>query len=140
VKTSVNPDVWGTDILWAALKHTVSPTGQWVVGGDLNSSETFDAVWQHRNKKRFGFRSSGNAEMIARMGQLGFIECLRKSNKGNIIPTFRHSTGSINHQIDHLYVSSDLCSRLDKCRVGDQAIIFGKSLSDHLPIIADFKI
>jgi hypothetical protein len=43
-------------------------------------------------------------------------------------------------RIDHLYVSNDLYSRLDKCRVGDQAIIFGKSLSDHLPIIADFKI
>jgi exonuclease III len=140
VKTSLNPDVWGTDILWAALKNTVSHNGLWVVGGDLNSSETFDADWQGRNNKVFRIRSSGNAEMIARMRQLGFTECLRKSNNDNIVPTFRHSTGSINHQIDHLYVSSDLYSRLDKCRVGDQAIIFGKSLSDHLPIIADFKI
>jgi exonuclease III len=140
VKTSLNPDVWGTDILWAALKNTVSHNGLWVVGGDLNSSETYDADWQDRNNKAFSIRSSGNAEMIARMRQLGFIECLRKSNNDNIVPTFRHSTGSIKHQIDHLYVSSDLYSMLGKIRVGDQAIIFGKSLSDHLPIIADFKI
>jgi hypothetical protein len=37
-------------------------------------------------------------------------------------------------------VANDLYARLDKCRVGDQAIIFGKSFSDRLPIIADFKI
>lgn len=139
IKTKTNPNVWATDILWAALKNTVSKDEIWVVGGDYNSSETFDANWQDRNNKRFGSRSSGNAETLERMYGLGLTECLRKFNNENIIPTFRHSKGPVQHQIDHLFVSNGLYSRLEKCSVGDQAAIFGKSLSDHLPIIADFR-
>jgi len=139
VKTKVNPDVWVTDILWAALQNTISGNDTWVVGGDCNSCETFDRDWQKRNKRRFSIRSSGNAEMLERMSRLGFAECLRKANDDSIIPTFRHSTGSVDHQLDHLFVSNGLFSKLEKCSVGDQAIIFGKSLSDHLPIIADFR-
>jgi exonuclease III len=138
VKTKVNPDVWVTDILWAALQNTISGNDTWVVGGDCNSCETFDRDWQNRNKRRFSIRSSGNAEMLERMSRLGFTECLRKANDDSIIPTFRHSTGSVDHQLDHLFVSNGLFSKLEKCSVGDQAIIFGKGLSDHLPIIADF--
>jgi len=37
-----------------------------------------------------------------------------------------------------LFVSNGFYSQLEKCSVGDQSIVFGKSLSDHLPIIADF--
>ena len=64
VKTKVNPDVWVTDILWAALQNTISGNDTWVVGGDCNSCETFDADWQDRNKRLFSIRSSGNAEML----------------------------------------------------------------------------
>jgi len=39
-----------------------------------------------------------------------------------------------------LFVSSALCSRLDRCIVGDQAVIDGESLSDHLPSVADFRV
>jgi len=139
VKTKVNPDVWVTDILWAALQNTISDNETWVVGGDCNSCETFDSDWQDRNKKVFSIRSSGNAEMLERMSRLGFTECLRKANDNCIVPTFRHAKGMIEHQLDHLFVSNGLFSTLEKCHVGDQAIIFGKSLSDHLPIIADFR-
>jgi exonuclease III len=138
VKNKVNPDVWVTDVLWAALQNAISGNDTWVVGGDCNSSETFDADWQDRNKKRFGIRSSGNAEFLERMSRLGLTECLRKANNDSITPTFRHSTGSFDHQLDHLFVSNGLVSKLTKCTVGDQAMIFGKGVSDHLPIIADF--
>lgn len=136
---STNPDVWGTDILWDALRNTAGNDAEWVVGGDFNSSETFDCDWQDRNDRRFGIRSSGNAATLERMRQLGFTECLRRTKEAPIIPTFRHSKGGIDHQIDHLFVSSGLSHRLDKCAVGGQSVIFGKSLSDHLPIIADFR-
>jgi exonuclease III len=139
VKTQTNPDVWGTDILWAALQNTVSENDTWIVGGDYNSSETFDVDWQDRNNKVYGIRSCGNAQTLERMYRLGFTECLRKSNNDNIIPTFRHSTGGVEHQIDHLFVSNGLYSKLEKCSLGSQATIFGKSLSDHLPIIAEFR-
>jgi hypothetical protein len=68
VKTKVNPDVWVTDILWAALQNTVSGNNTWVVGGDCNSWETFDIDWHKRNKRMFSIRSSGNAESLR--GQL----------------------------------------------------------------------
>jgi hypothetical protein len=138
--SSTNPDVYGTDILWDTLTNAVGTDDRWIVGGDFNSSETFDREWQRRNKRRFGFQSSGNAEMLERMNHLGFTECLRKSKDDPIVPTFRHSRGSIHHQIDHLFVSNGLFSRLDKCTVAEQAVVFGGGLSDHLPIIADFSI
>jgi hypothetical protein len=70
VNNKVNPDVWVTDVLWAALQNAISGNDTWVVGGDCNSSETFDVDWQDRNKKRFGIRSSGNAEFLERMFSL----------------------------------------------------------------------
>ena len=87
----------------------------------------------------YGLQSSGNKEILDRMENLGFTECLRKSNNDNIIPTFKHSSGEIVHQIDHLFVNEGLIYRLINCVVGDQTVVFDK-LSDHLPIIADFKV
>jgi exonuclease III len=139
VKLKLNPDVWPTEIIWSALKNTVSDNEQWIVGGDYNSCETFDKEWQDKHGKRFGIRSYGNREVLDRMYAMGFTECLREYNGGKIIPTFKHSSEAIDHQMDHLFVTNDLYSKLDKCTVGDQSIIFGMSLSDHLPIIADFN-
>lgn len=73
------------------------------------------------------------------MSELGFTECLRHYNDGKIIPTFKHAGGEIAHQLDHLFVTKGLFAQLVRCRAGDQTIIFDKNLSDHLPIIADFK-
>ncbi|MDP2638419.1 MAG: hypothetical protein Q8P26_05145 [Candidatus Levybacteria bacterium] len=138
VKLQLNPNVWGSEIIWSALKNIVSNNEAWIVGGDYNISETFDKEWQDKNGLKFGIRSFGNKEILDRMYEMGFVECLRKyTNK--IVPTFKHSRGEIAHQIDHLFVTSNLYSQLKSCIVGDQSIIFGNSLSDHLPIIADFK-
>jgi exonuclease III len=138
--SSTNPDVWGTDILWEALRNIGVTDAEWVIGGDFNSSETFDCDWQDRNNKRYGIRTSGNAASLGRMRRLGFTECLRRTEDDPIVPTFRHSRGGIEHQMDHLFVSKGLASRLDRCTVGDQSIIFRNSISDHLPVIADFVI
>jgi len=72
------------------------------------------------------------------MHQLGLTECLRYASNGNITPTFRHSRGAVDHQLDHLFVSNALHSKLESGVVGEQALIFGKAVSDHLPIIGDF--
>ena len=136
VKLKSNPDVWGTEILWAALKHMASD-GNWIVGGDYNSSETFDKEWQDEHGIKYGIRSSGNREILDRMQPIGFTECLRGHN-GKIIPTFRHSNKEIVHQIDHLFVTNNLYQRLKGCTVGDESVIFGRLLSDHLPIIGEF--
>jgi hypothetical protein len=130
VKLKLNPKVWVTELLWAALLDTAVGEPPWIVGGDLNSSVTFDFVW---GKPR------GNQEIQDRMSALGFTECLRKS-QGQLVPTFRTPRGGkVIHQMDHLFVSSGKASSLTSCTVGDSARVFAGSLSDHLPIVADFS-
>ncbi|MFZ4642223.1 MAG: hypothetical protein ACOYMU_02640, partial [Phycisphaerales bacterium] len=133
IKSNINPDLWMTSLLRDAIKHSArSENESWVIAGDFNSSETFD-------QRAAGPR--GNKEFLDCMEHLGFTECLRKS-KGKLTPTFRHSRGSIKHQIDHLFVTKSLADKLQSCDVGSQDEIFGASpkLSDHLPIIAEFGV
>ena len=128
VKLEASSGVWVADILWAGLRNVNLNEALWIVGGDLNASETFDLT--------FG---SGNREFLDRMKSLGLTECLRQYN-GALTPTFRNPrNGRVVHQIDHLFVSDVLYSKLASCVTGDQEVVFGESISDHLPIIADFK-
>jgi len=131
VQLTQNRDVWVTDLLWAALSHIADELGEsWVIAGDLNSSETFDA-WSGGPR--------GNREYLDRMASLGLVECLRES-QGGLTPTFRNPKGgAIKHQMDHLFVTLPLAERLETCQTGSQDEVFGAKLSDHLPIIADFK-
>lgn len=131
VHLSQNHDVWAADLLWASLKQ-MQPraTELWIIGGDFNLSETFD-LW------RGGPR--GNREYLDRMTALGFMEVLRYS-KGKLTPTFRNtSNGLIKHQMDHLFITQPLVQNLTSCDTGSVEKIFDKGLSDHLPIIADFR-
>ena len=128
IKLENNPDVWGTELLWAALKHA-DRTLPWIVGGDLNSSETFDYMWSGG--------PHGNREVLDRVQDLGFTELLRHS-QGALTPTFRNPRDKkVVHQIDHLFVSKELLRTLVRCDVGSADRVFGGGLSDHLPIIAD---
>jgi len=71
VKLKLNPKVWPTEIIWSALKNTISNNEEWIVGGDYNISETFDKEWQDRNGVKFAIRSSGNKEILDRMYEVG---------------------------------------------------------------------
>lgn len=131
VKLKLNPDVWVTELMWAALRDcSGSSEPAWIVGGDLNASETFDA-------RPSGPR--GNREILDRMDALGFTECLRRA-QGRLVPTFRNpSNGQIVHQMDHMFVSNSVAADLVSCSAGDHSRVFNGSLSDHLPIVADFR-
>jgi exonuclease III len=64
-----------------------------------------------------------------------------KEYNGRLIPTFKNpSNNRILHQIDHLFVTTKLYAKINDCYIGDESLIFGNKLSDHLPIIADFNI
>lgn len=138
VKLASNSKVWATEILWSALKNTISENEKWIIGGDYNSSETFDKDYQLKHGITGSLVSEGNKEIRDRMYALGFKECLFEYN-GKLTPTYKHTNKKIMHQLDHLYISSKEFFRLTKCTVGDKSVVFGNSLSDHLPIIADFK-
>jgi endonuclease/exonuclease/phosphatase family metal-dependent hydrolase len=125
--------IWLADLLWASLKHMkLNANLPWVIAGDFNLSETFDA-W------RVGKHS--NRAYLQRMRELGLTECLRES-QGQLTPTFRNpSRGNpVIHQMDHLFVTKVLADDLVSCYTGEKDRVFGKRLSDHLPIIADFAL
>lgn len=132
VRLEQNPDVWCTEILWSLLKASMKvDSTPWIVGGDFNSSETFDA-WHVGGR--------GNGEIIRRLNLLGLRECLR-SHHGQLVPTFRNPRGgAVIHQIDHLYVSEWLLDRMRECHAPIEQTIFAQGLSDHLPIVADFDV
>ncbi len=72
------------------------------------------------------------------MKSLGFDECLRYTT-GQLTPTFRNPRGGkVIHQLDHLFVTHPLIKQLMACGTSNEERVFGYSLSDHLPIIADF--
>jgi exonuclease III len=68
IKLKNNPDIWLTEILWAALSSTDLDELPWIVAGDLNSSITFDTLWNDGPR--------GNQEIQDRMSDLGLLECL----------------------------------------------------------------
>jgi exonuclease III len=125
-------DVWLADLLLSALRNEDLLGQDWILGGDLNSSITFDYLW--------GNEPRGNLAYLERMEALGLLELLRH-HQGQLTPTFRNPKGGkIIHQIDHLFASPSIQARLKSCDVGDKERIFAEaSLSDHLPIIAEFE-
>ena len=133
IQLTQSRDVWGTELLWACLTAmNIEADEPFIVAGDLNSSETFDYLW--------GKKPRGNKEVMDRMNALGFHECLR-TFKGQLTPTFRSPRGgTVVHQLDHLYVTDSLLRELTRCDVGSAERVFASvpSLSDHLPIVADF--
>ena len=131
VKLKNNADVWLTEIIWSSLLHEDLKKLPWIVAGDFNSSVTFDTLWKGGPR--------GNQEFQDRMSKLGFTECLKLS-QGKLTPTFRNpSDKQVIHQIDHLFVPEHMSSQLLFCTTGNADLVFNKSLSDHLPIIAEFK-
>jgi endonuclease/exonuclease/phosphatase family metal-dependent hydrolase len=131
IKLKNNPDLWLTEILWAALSHKDFRKIPWIIAGDLNSSVTFDTMWKGG--------PHGNQEIIDRLSALGLTECLYY-HQGKITPTFRNpSNKQIIHQLDHLFVSNRVTDHLLSCETGKTRRVFDESLSDHLPIIADFR-
>jgi len=135
IQLTQNRNVWGTEILWASLSAMNFKADEaFIVGGDFNSSETFDDMWPGGPR--------GNREFIERMRALGLRDCLR-SFKGQLTPTFRNPRGGqVIHQIDHLYATEALLNILRRCDVGSAERVFASvpSLSDHLPIVADFSL
>lgn len=133
VKLRQNPNVWMSDILTAAVSETLPLSDNvWIIAGDFNSCISFD-LWKGGPR--------GNQEWIDRMDALGLVECLSFSNGGDIVPTFkgpRYSEPKC--QIDKIFATRQLFANLERCFVGDEAKVLGNGLSDHLPIIADFKL
>lgn len=129
IKLTQNPHVWATEILWKVLvDHPIIHSEPWIVGGDFNSSETFDYMW--------GSSPRGNLEIIERMNAIGLFDALR-THHGCLVPTHKNNRGGkIIHQLDHLYLSNALIDAVKDCQIGRHEDVFETNLSDHVPIIA----
>ena len=128
IKLELNKNVWATEILYSGLKNeTISGDNHWIIGGDFNSSPTFDTLWPGGPR--------GNQEIIDRLYSINLKETLREYHK-KIVPTFRNPNGGkIIHQIDHVYISEGLFSNLASSKVLSEFGVFENKLSDHYPIL-----
>jgi endonuclease/exonuclease/phosphatase family metal-dependent hydrolase len=127
-----NPRLYCTEILWALLRDTVpGSTGNWLIGGDFNSSVLFD---------KWGARPRGNQEIVDRMNSLDLFDSV-SAFFGKPIPTFRNVRGGkVVHQLDYLYVDSELIKNIEAVSVIGNQNILEDAISDHLPVIADFNL
>jgi exonuclease III len=132
IRLAQHTKIFGTELLWATLATMrIRSDERFVIAGDFNSSETFDVP-----------KPRGNRDIMDRLGALDLTEALRES-PGQLTPTFRSPRGGyITHQLDHMYVSALLLDELVSCDVGLAQRVFEPrpTLSDHLPIVADFRI
>ena len=129
VKLRNHPELWFTEILWALLRRAdISDEANWIVGGDFNSSVLFDQP-----------KDTGNREIIERLNALGLTDCLSHSHAGPV-PTFQHSSKTVDHQLDYCYVNAPMLKRLRDARVPSYEEVFSGTprLSDHLPIVCEF--
>ena len=133
LKSELTKDIWAIDLVQAVLRNQDLEETDWILGGDLNSSVTFDT------KFPVGLRN--NQEILDRLKQnYGLVECLH-FKQGKLTPTFKsNKTKKVVDQIDHIFVKESMLPRVRTCIIGDQERVFGASLSDHLPIILDLEI
>ncbi len=129
IKLTNNLQLWFTEILWSLLcGAAIWDDTNWIVGGDFNSSVLFDEP-----------RDRGNREVIERLKALGLTDCLSHRH-GGPVPTFQHSTKTVDHQLDYCYVNAPMLARLAEARVPSREEVFDRKprLSDHLPILCEF--
>ena len=129
IKLKNNADLWFTEILWSLLrKANITDETNWIVGGDFNSSVRFDFP-----------KDRGNREIVRRMNAIGLTDCLNHF-KGGAVPTFQHTSKSVEHQLDYCYVNAPMLDRLKEARVLSCEEVFDPvpRLSDHLPILCGF--
>lgn len=124
-KSALSDDLWLTDILHRYVREHLNGRGdrdRWVVAGDFNSATTFS--WERGQ----------NQEVVDNLAAAGLVDAVSAA-AGGPVPTFRHSRGSIQHQLDYLYLSAAAREGLKGCRVVDDLGVFEHRLSDHLPIL-----
>jgi exonuclease III len=132
IKLELAKEIWPTEILYTGLlNEKINTNEDWIIGGDFNSSPTFDTLWPGGPR--------GCQEIIDRLYALNLKEALFEHH-GTLIPTFRNPNGGkIIHQIDHVFLSERLFTNLTSSNVLSELGVFENKLSDHYPILTILK-
>lgn len=132
IKLELAKEIWPTEVLYSGLlNEKISIYEDWIIGGDFNSSPTFDTLWPGGPR--------GCQEIIDRLYALNLRESLSEHNQ-KIVPTFRNPKGGkIIHQIDNVFISERLFSNLVSSNTLSEYGVFEDKLSDHYPILTVIK-
>lgn len=124
-KSKLSDDLWLTDLLHRYVqeqRQMAEDDARWLVAGDFNSATTFS--WEQGQ----------NQEVIDNMRAAGLEDAILDM-AGEAVPTFRHSCGSVKHQLDYFYLCAAAKKGLVSCKVLDDRRVFECNLSDHLPLL-----
>jgi len=124
-RSKLSDDLWLTDLLHRYVREQLQMAedgARWMVAGDFNSATTFS--WERGQ----------NQEFMDNMLEAGLEDAIFNMAEG-AVPTFRHSRGSVKHQLDYFYLCAAAKERLISCKVLDDRGVFECSLSDHLPLL-----
>jgi exonuclease III len=98
-----------------------------IVGGDLNTARLAEKVWP----------GHGHGPFFERLNRSIFFDCFRKFHDEEQQTIFRPG-GKHPFQDDHLFTGHDLADYVKSCNaINNEAT---RSLSDHIPIIAEINL
>jgi len=98
-----------------------------VIGGDFNADEALDE--KQKNKSHHIF--------FERLKDFGFHDCCKKFNKERV-RTLRHKNSDFHWQNDYLFAGKKMYDKCISAAVVDDPNLY--NISDHNPIIANFKL
>jgi len=98
-----------------------------IVGGDLNTAKLAEKVWPRH----------GHGPFFEKLRQSIFFDCHHKFHT-NEEQTYFRPNSKHPFQDDHLFVSHDLANYVTSCQVLNNEAT--RSISDHVPLVAEFNI
>ena len=120
---------WALDLFFAEINALVKGR-RFIGGGDLNNSRLFDLDPNLRKRGQLPFSTM----FFTRARDAGWFECHGQKNEERSYLNPR----SRPYQLDHLFCDKATYEKMVDCSV--RADWVGYELSDHAPLVTDFKL
>lgn len=130
LRAKKDAEVWAADLIWVLLDELCRTGRDVIAAGDFNLCVAFDETI-----------GSGNREYVDRMSSSGLSEVVRHFYPDErATPTFRNARSKrIEHQLDYVWVTPGLKSRLLTCALGEHQLLLDNT-SDHLPVLFEVDL
>ncbi|MBC8407462.1 MAG: endonuclease/exonuclease/phosphatase family protein [Rhodobacteraceae bacterium] len=129
IRSPLSKIAWSPSILsYSLAKIENFKNENWIIAGDFNLAETLSGRIGEISKTEFN-----------KFRDVGLVDAISEVNKKQI-PTFKNTNGgSVKHQIDYVFVTEKILSRVSECLVLNDKHVFEKKVSDHLPVLTIIK-